>query len=72
MNERAIANKDKSAARSMNAEFVEQVLIIEEKICTAWDSCREGTREWRREFGLKNLADALRDAADFFDRAVDS
>jgi hypothetical protein len=72
MNERAIANKDKSAARSMNAEFVEQVLMLEEKICAAWDFCHESTREWRHEFGLESLANALRDAADFFDRAVDS
>jgi hypothetical protein len=71
-NERVLAGKGQSVSGIMDDQFIETSLMLEEKICAAWYSCRKNDREWRHDIGLKNLADALKEAADFFSQAAES
>ena len=73
MNERVLTSGGGVAAsRGSDAQFVEAVLEHEERICAAWEACQRGSREWRHETGLDDLADALKAAADLFDAAADA
>jgi hypothetical protein len=73
-NERALAGKGqgRGVSRMMDDQFIETALMLERKICEIWYSCRRSNFEWRHDVGLKKLADALKEAADFYDRAAES
>jgi hypothetical protein len=79
LNERALAGKGHGQGVSgimddqfAETQFVETASMLERKICEIWYSCRRSNLEWRHDVGLKKLADALKEAADFYDRAAES
>ena len=70
-NERVLAGKRQrqGVSRMMDDQFVETSITLERKICEVWYSCRRSNFESLHSIGLKKLADALKEAADFYDRA---
>jgi hypothetical protein len=71
-NERVLAGKGQGTSRGMDDQFIDSAIMLEGKIVAAWYSCRMSNQERRHDVWLKNLVDALKEAADFFNRAAES